>query len=226
MSRRRLLSSALVAGSAGVAGVVLGRATAEATPNVEPGEQLSATPADAPSFADIGFCTDMTAHHVQALVMCQRVLGRDTGDAVQAAAAEVLQNQAIEVGQMRAWLTDWGHSTSPPETVMSWMPMSSPETSGTDHDEMTDATPMTLEMMPGYASTAELLELSTATGIAQGRRWLELMRAHHVGGIAMAAAAIELATIEKVIRLAESQAAAQSFEVSQYDQLLAGPYAG
>ena len=36
----------------------------------------------------------MTTHRVQALVMCQRVLGRDNHDAVQAAAAEVLQNYA------------------------------------------------------------------------------------------------------------------------------------
>ena len=61
-----------------------------------------------PNEADIGYCTDMTTHHVQALVMCQRVLGRNNGDAVQAAAAGVLQNQAMEVGMMRAWLTDWG----------------------------------------------------------------------------------------------------------------------
>ena len=30
-----------------------------------------------PTEADIGFCADMTLHHVQALAMCQRVLGRE-----------------------------------------------------------------------------------------------------------------------------------------------------
>lgn len=119
-----------------------------------------------PWTVDLGFCTDMTTHHVQALAMCQRVLGRDTGGAVQAAASEVLQNQAIEVGQMRAWLTDWGASTSPPETVMTWM-----------------GSEMATSMMPRYVTDAELQELSELTGAAQGRRWLELMRAHHVGGV-------------------------------------------
>ncbi|MFT5358244.1 MAG: hypothetical protein ACI9KE_005482, partial [Polyangiales bacterium] len=75
---------------------------------------------DSPTEADIGFCRDMGVHHMQALVMCQRVLGRDTGDSVQAAAAEVLQSQAMEVGLMQAWLGDWGASTVPPTIVMGW----------------------------------------------------------------------------------------------------------
>jgi len=74
-----------------------------------------ATGTQEPNDADIGFCQDMSVHHLQALAMCRRVLGRDTGDAVQAAATEVLENQAMEVGQMRAWLTDWGASTVPPD---------------------------------------------------------------------------------------------------------------
>lgn len=166
---------------------------------------------DEPNEADVGFCADMVVHHVQALAMCQRVLGRDTGDAVQAAAAEVLQNQAIEVGMMRAWLTDWGESTSPPELVMSWMP-------GMERHQMT------VDTMPGYASDAELDELSSLIGIEQGRRWLQLMRAHHVGGVAMAEAAVDLAGAAKVARLAKQQAATQTFEIGQYDQLLAGEY--
>ena len=42
---------------------------------------------EAPTDVDIGFCRDMAVHHVQALDMCQRVLGRDTGDPVLAARA-------------------------------------------------------------------------------------------------------------------------------------------
>lgn len=200
VSRRDLL----IGLSAGAIGFVV--------PTVIGGESSDSLP----SVADIGFCTDMTTHHVQALVMCQRVLGRETGGAVQAAAAEVLQNQAMEVGQMRAWLTDWDASTKSPETVMAWM--------ATDPDsEMASGVPVA--MMPGYATQAELQELSELTGLAQGRRWLELMRAHHVGGVAMAEAAAELASSPKVIRLATAQAQVQTFEISQYDILLEGEYA-
>jgi len=172
---------------------------------------LMAADAEEPTTADIGFCRDMSVHHLQALAMCQRVLGRDTGDAVQAAAAEVLQNQAMEVGQMRAWLADWNQSTVPPTIVMGWMGAN-------------QGAGMSLAMMPGYASNEELLELSTREGIDRGRRWLELMRAHHVGGVNMANQAQALASSLKVIRLATIQAKAQTYEIYQYDLLLAGRY--
>ncbi len=173
---------------------------------------VQAVATDAPNDADIGFCQDMSVHHLQALAMCRRVLGRDTGEAVQAAASEVLENQAMEVGQMRAWLADWGASTVPPKIVMAWMGAN-------------QGTGMPLAMMPGYASEAELSELSTRVGHDRGRRWLELMRAHHQGGVLMAMQAQNLAATSKVIRLAEFQIIAQSFEISQYDQLLSGLYA-
>ncbi len=160
-----------------------------------------------PTEADVGFCKDMGVHHMQALVMCQRVLGRDTGGAVQAAAAEVLQNQAIEIGMMQAWLADWGESTVPPTIVMGWMGAN-------------DGAGMPVAMMPGYASNDELLELSQLEGSDRGKRWLELMRAHHVGGVTMATRAMELASSEKVIRLATGQVKVQSYEIYQYDLML------
>lgn len=165
-----------------------------------------------PTEADIGYCQDMSVHHLQALDMCRRVLGRDTGGAVQAAATEVLENQAMEVGQMRAWLADWGASTVPPTVVMAWMGAN-------------QGGGMPLSMMPGYASDEQLLELSKLNGKALGKRWLELMRAHHDGGVMMASQAAQLASATKVVRLAKLQVIAQTFEISQYDLLLSGPYA-
>ncbi len=154
----------------------------------------------------------MTLHHVQALAMCQRVLGRDTGDPVQAAAAEVLQTQAIEVGMMRAWLADWGQSTTAPATTMAWMGMN-------------DGAGVPAEMMPGLATAEDLRSLSTTTGRERGRRWIELMRAHHVGGVTMAEAALGVVSLAKVRRLAQTQVTVQTFEISQYDVLLATGYA-
>ncbi len=167
---------------------------------------------EGPTDVDVGFCTDMSTHHIQAMAMCQRVLGRATGDSVQAAATEVLQTQAIEVGMMRAWLADWGHSTSTPEMVMGWMGMN-------------DGAGMPLAMMPGLASDEEMAALAVAEGIDQGRMWIELMRTHHLGGIDMAAAAMEMAGAEKVRSLAQVQVEVQTFEVSQYDELLITLYA-
>lgn len=198
--RRLLVATAAVVGcaaGAGAIGLAVGRSDAATTAT--------------PSGADIGFLTDMSAHHGQALVMCQRVLGADTGAPVQAAAAEVLQNQAIELGTMRAWLADWERSTAPPELVMGWM--------------AADGVGMPLEMMPGLATDAELDELSRLNGAAKGRRWLELMSVHHAGGVEMAEAAAAMASADKVIRLARTQAAVQTYEIAVYEQLLSTAYA-
>jgi len=202
-SRRTFLLGA-GAGTAGLA-VALGRFPESAdTDSVESETEVSA--------ADIGFCMDMSTHHVQALAMCQRVLGRDTGDPVQAAAVEVLQTQAIEIGMMRAWLADWGQSTGTPETVMAWMGMH-------------DGAGMPAAMMPGLASEEQMRELALAKGLDAGRLWLQLMRNHHVGGVDMATAAAELVQQEKVRRLARIQVDVQTFEIAQYDLLLATDYA-
>ncbi len=176
------------------------------------GVSQAATCDDAPTEVDIGYLRDMSAHHSQAVAMCQRVLGRNTGDSVQAAAVEVLRNQAIEIGQMWAWLKDWGASTVPPALVMGWMGAN-------------DGDGMPLANMPGYATPDELLDLSLLEGRDRGRRWLELMRAHHVGGVTMANHGAAMASSPKVIHLAAAQAQVQTYEIWQYDVLLAGEYA-
>ncbi|MEM9039138.1 MAG: DUF305 domain-containing protein [Actinomycetota bacterium] len=200
---RRISRRAALRSAAGAA--IIGAAVGSSSRAVE-------SASDGPSDADAGFCTDMATHHVQALAMCQRVLGRDVGDPVVAAATEVLQNQSIEVGMMRAWLTDWGRSTARPETVMGWMGANG-------------GAGVPLEQMQGYASDAAMRTLSNGDGLEQGRMWLELMREHHVGGVAMATAALPLVAADKVKRLAETQIMVQTFEVEQYDQLIAGEYA-
>jgi len=156
---------------------------------------------------DTGFLIDMSFHHGQALVLCQRVLGRDTGDPVQAAAAEILQNQAYELGTMHAWLHAVGASTAPPERVMEWMGMGRPP-----------------EEMPGIANKDELRELSTLDGRVQGRRFLELMRAHHVGALHMLESIVNTPT-ERVASIATRMVAAQTFEIEVFDELLATSYA-
>ncbi len=204
-SRRSFMTGALIGGAVGVLGTTVFHTVGHLV-------------LDHSDHVDIGFCTDMTVHHIQAIGMCERVLGRDTGDPVQAAATEVIRNQAIEVGMMRAWLADWGASTAPPTTVMAWMSM----------DDMTagEHEGIPLADMPGYATDAELSALSTAeSGVPMGRMWLQLMRAHHVGGVAMAEAAAAMASSEKVVQLAQTQADVQTWEIDLYDELLRTTYA-
>ncbi len=156
---------------------------------------------------DLGFLTDMSWHHGQALVLCQRVLGRDTGGPVQAAAAEILQNQAYELGVMHAWLQAAGASTAPPERVMTWMGMARPA-----------------EEMPGLATAAEMDELAALDGRAKGRCFLELMRTHHAGARHMLEVIADTPT-ERVASLARRMLTAQTYEIEVFDGLLATSYA-
>ena len=136
------------------------------------------------------------------------VLGRDTGGSVQAAAAEILQNQSYERGLMHARLQGWGESTVPPTTVMGWMGMAMPADS-----------------MPGLATDAQMQRLAELIGASQGREFLELMRAHHVGGVSMADAAAEKAQVADVAALASRLSAVQGYEIVLFDQLLSDTYA-
>ncbi|MEJ1154557.1 DUF305 domain-containing protein [Microbacterium marmarense] len=170
-------------------------------------EPHSSDDADGPNEADIGFCTDMSFHHEQALAMCQRVLGAATGGPVQNSAAEILQNQSYERGLMHAWLASWGQSTAPPSEVMGWMGMSMPA-----------------ESMPGLASEDEMRSLAELSGIDKGREFLVLMRTHHVGGVHMADMALEMATISRVKTLAQQMSAQQTYEIAMFDSLLETTY--
>jgi uncharacterized protein (DUF305 family) len=171
-----------------------------------PAENTSATSV-APNAIDIGFCRDMALHHEQALAMCQRVLGRDTGSQVQTAAADILQNQSYERGLMHTWLQSWGESTAAPTTVMEWMGMR-----------------MSAAEMPGIATALDMRDLAVVQGLEKGRLFLTLMRAHHEGGVHMADAATGAATAP-VRQIAFQTSATQTFEIAMFDELLATTYA-
>jgi uncharacterized protein (DUF305 family) len=199
---RRFVVAVAAALSAGLGvGVLLAPASSPAS---DAHTAASAVTTEQPNEVDVGFATDMAFHHAQALAMAQRVLGTDTGGSVQAAAAEILQTQAYEMGLLQAWLREWGESTAPPETAMTWMGMAVPA------DEM-----------PGYATDEEMAELADVTGSAKGRRFLELMRAHHVGGLHMAEHAVEHAATEQVRAAAAAMVANQTYDVAVFDHLLA-----
>jgi uncharacterized protein (DUF305 family) len=108
---------------------------------------------------------------------------------------------------MHAWLQAVGASTAPPAEVMGWMGMALPA------DEM-----------PGLASSAEIDELEKLDGRAKGRRFLELMRAHHVGALHMLESIADTPTA-RVASLARRMMTAQTFDIAVFDELLATSYA-
>jgi uncharacterized protein (DUF305 family) len=81
--------------------------------------------------------------------------------------------------------------------------------------------PVPLERMPGMATEAQLDELQAATGPEADALFVELMAAHHEGGIHMAEFAAEHAHRADVRGLAERMAVNQRGEIVDLRNALA-----
>lgn len=193
-----VLVAALVAGAM-VLGSVLARPSTPAADSV-----------------DAGFARDMRAHHSQAVQMSFLVRERTDDADVDQLALDILLTQQQQVGQMYAWLEDWGLPQSSSEDRMAWMSdasMGGMDTGDTDMGDMAGG-------MPGMASTAEIQALEEAEGEKAERIFLQLMIPHHQAGVEMADYAVENASTERVRLLAESISAAQQSELTVLKDLL------
>lgn len=152
---------------------------------------------------DAGFARDMIVHHAQAVEMADSVRGRSDNLDVQLMARELPLVQQGQVGQMTGWLDVWGLPATGSESAMTWMGM---PTEGP---------------MPGMATRDELVELAGLEGSAADERFLQLMIAHHEGGVAMAEAAVAHEVTPPVRQLATVIAQAQRAEVETMRSLLA-----
>lgn len=136
------------------------------------------------SAAELGFVQDMAAHHHQALIMVQRLdIGADP--AVRSLAQQIDDTQRAEVGMLLGWLRMAG-APAANSAPMSWMPEA---THAAHHDHADHAGAGAAgagPTMPGMATQEQLDALSTARGRAASVLFLQLMQAHHEGGIAMA----------------------------------------
>jgi uncharacterized protein (DUF305 family) len=154
----------------------------------------------APSAADVGFLTDMIAHHEQAVEMSQIALSDDLPDEVRAFALETVSDQRYEIGLMESTLRSWGEPTESADgKAMGWMDMA-----------------VSVDRMPGLATESQLRQLGDLRGDAAAAEWITLMSAHHEGGIHMADAAVRQAKDPFVVELARRIARNQRIEINEY----------
>jgi len=123
-------------------------------------------------------------------------------------ALDIELTQQQQQGQMYGWLAVWGLPQASTGPLMAWM--------GHGHDGPVD------EVMPGMATEEEMAALEAADGPEAERLFLELMIAHHVGGVDMAEAALERAERPEVRRLAQAVVDAQTAEIGVLERLLEG----
>ena len=155
---------------------------------------------------DVGFLQDMSDHHDQAIQMALLTYTRTADPTIRGFAQDVLIFQRYELGQMAVLLADHGAvrpDYDPERLTMQWMDMGRP-----------------LADMNGMATTDDVNSLGQLTGRGLDEKFLELMSAHHQGGVHMASYAADHAADPKVRALADRMAKYQATEVTEYQQYL------
>ena len=168
--------------------------------------------------AEAGFARDMQTHHQQAVEMALIIRDSTQNEAIRMLAYDIATSQGQQAGQMYGWLTIWGLPQAGAEPPMTWMMQ--PTQGGASH--AMGAAPMTGMAMPGFATPEQIDALKAATGENADRIFLELMIAHHAGGVEMAQAVLERSTNDVVITLAGNIVRAQQSEMTYMEELLAG----
>jgi uncharacterized protein (DUF305 family) len=172
-----------------------------------------------------GFARDMTDHHAQAVDMATIIGQRTKSPQIRTLATDIALTQTNQMGQMQGWLNDWDLSLGRSGPPMAWMTGRNTG-HGMQMGNSTQPIPENLMklqpdgLMPGMATAAQISRLSTEPEPAADKLFLQLMIAHHQGGIAMAEAAIDLTTVPVVVALCRTIVASQQSEVQQMNQML------
>ena len=157
---------------------------------------------------DIGFLQDMRAHHDQAVTMAYDYLEKPAADQdadLRSIAKTIISEQQFQSGYMAGLLIEMGQSPANESgQAMAWMDQ-----------------PVPLDRMPGMATADDLTQLVAATGPAADQRFVDLMVAHHQGGIHMAEYAAQHARRADVRNLAAGMATAQRGEIVDLQNALA-----
>lgn len=168
--------------------------------------------------AEAGFARDMQVHHQQAVQLSVLVRDRSQNEEVRQLALDIATSQGQQAGQMYAWLASWGLPQASPGERMAWMSL--PTLSGDAGHGHAD-TGMSGGAMPGLASEADIERLEAASGTDADRIFLELMIAHHRGGVEMAEAVLDRTTNALVTPMARNVVLVQQSEIDYMESLLA-----
>jgi uncharacterized protein (DUF305 family) len=163
---------------------------------------LRPDPAPGDGSAEAGFARDMITHHDQAVTMGMIAYVQAEDPAVRQLGYDIATTQQGQIGMMHQWLRDWDLDPTGSQPRMAWMT-----------DQLDPATVRETGLMPGMATTEQLDELRAAEGIAVDRLFLELMTYHHLGGLHMVDAVLELSDNPQVTWLADLMRSGQEKEM-------------
>lgn len=159
-------------------------------------------PAD--SSPEAGFARDMGVHHSQAVEMAEIARDRTSDPEVRSLAVDIALGQQAQIGQMQGWLAVWGLPATGAEPPMAWM----------GHQMARDA------LMPGMATVDDLALLQDVTSDKLDTLFLQLMIAHHRGGVQMAEGVLARTRQPEVRQLAQAIVNGQTAEIAAMSDLL------
>lgn len=198
------------------------------------GRLTATTGTPATTSAEAGFARDMQVHHNQAVELSLIVRDLTTDADIRLLAYDIGTTQGQQSGQMYGWLAQWRLPQAEAEPSMTWMTREPIGAGGSGdggsgdggHDsmgmDMGSGNPHTPGApMPGLATAAQITTLTTLTGVPAERYFLELMIAHHAGGVEMAEAVLARSTERVVVDLARGIVASQKSELGLMRDMLA-----
>ena len=147
--------------------------------------------------AEVTFVRGMIQHHAQAVDMATRIRDRSKNRTLRSLALDIILSQQEQIGQMRGWLTLWNRP---------WAG------AGMDAEHA---------RLMGMATPTEVASLDTLPVNTAEVTFLQLMRRHHQGALAMVRPVLDHPARPEVQALARQINATQSAEIRLMDQLLA-----
>lgn len=191
---------------AGTAAAVLLAAGAITYAVTEDGGSSGSTPSV--DSADAGFARDMAVHHQQAVEMSYIVRDRTDDKEVRFLAYDIAQTQANQRGMLLGWLDLWGLPKVSSQAPMTWMGMGDMPSAGDG------------SLMPGMATNTQMKKLESLSGKQAEIVFLQLMTAHHKGGIHMAEGCLEKCEVGVEKRLAQTMVNGQQSEIDLMTDML------
>lgn len=190
----------------------------------KPATAFSSTPSlprlqiQQPQSYEVGYLHSMMLHHDQAITLS--MIAEEGGELpeVKRVARAITLNQLHEIGQMRGWLSAWGHFQAGKGQAMDWVKA---VTAKNYIDELyISRCAANDNRMPGYFLPAQIEQLRQAKGLDKDKLFLEMMLKHHDEAVQMSNFAYNHAQTGLIKGLTRSIVVDQGLEMAHFKKIL------
>lgn len=171
-----------------------------------------------PQSYEVGYLHSMMLHHDQAITLS--MIAEEGGELpeVKRVARAITLNQLHEIGQMRGWLSAWGHFQAGKGQSMDWVNAVTPKTY---IDEIyVSRCAANKNRMPGYFLPEQIEKLRQAKGLVKDKLYLEMMLKHHAEAVQMSNFAYNHSQTGLIKGLTRAIVVEQGLEMAHFKKIL------